>query len=106
MKVFISQLMNGMSDDEILKKREELRATLKKELEGRGIKNIEFSDTWCKVEPPIGVNIPVWYLADSIKRIAESDYAYFEDGWCGHAGCRIEHKICLEYNIPILKLIK
>lgn len=105
MKVFISQLMKEKTDEEILKTREYLRAKVTKELESRGVKEVEFIDTIVHVEvPETCQNVPVWFLADSIRKLSEADYAYFEDEWVTARGCRIEHRICLDYNIPILKI--
>lgn len=104
MKVFISQLMKEKTDAEILARRCELIQKVEKELHSRGVKDIEFIDTMTHEQPPVGANIPVWYLADSIEKLAGADYAYFEQGWVGARECSIEHKVCLSYNIPILKL--
>lgn len=104
MKVFISQLMKEKTDEEILKTREYLRAKVTKELESRGVKEVEFIDTMVHDVPETCQNVPVWFLADSIKKLSEADYAYFEQGWVGARRCSVEHKVCLAYNIPILKL--
>lgn len=105
MKVFISQLMKEKTDDEILKTRDYLREKITKELKSRGIKEVEFIDTMKHdAVPETCQNIPVWFLADSIRKLSEADYAYFEPGWVAARGCKIEHRICLDYNIPILKI--
>lgn len=103
-KVFISQVMKGLSDEQIKLNRENVRTNVKQELESRGIKEIEFIDTMIHDEPPEEVNIPVWYLGNSIKQLATADYAYFDDGWVAARGCKIEHSIAKAYNIPILRL--
>lgn len=103
-KVFISQLMMEKSDEEILKRREELRSVVTKELESRGIHEIEFIDTFVHDDVPEYVNVPVWFLAESIRKLSGADYCYFEYGWPAARGCKIEHRICELYNIPILKI--
>lgn len=47
-------------------------------------------------------NKPLYYLAKSIKLIAEeADAVYFMEGWEQARGCVIEHAACLAYDIPI-----
>ena len=47
-------------------------------------------------------NKPLYYLAKSVKLIAEeADAVYFMEGWEQARGCVIEHAACLAYDIPI-----
>lgn len=99
MKVFISQPMNGKSEKEINERREEIIQII----ENRYLnKHIEFIYSIIDSEPNNDVeNIPVWYLGESIKKLSTATLAYFDSGWQKARGCRIEHQICKDYNIPI-----
>ena len=66
-KVFIIQLMNGKSDEEVLA-----------ELREWGYKPIE---SWISEDAPERVCAPVWYLSKSIEMLSEADYIYLIDGW-------------------------
>lgn len=70
-KVFISQLMNGKTDEEILKERNQL-IDCAKEHYGE---NIEVIDSFFKGAPH-NAN-PLWFLGESIKKLSEADVAVF-----------------------------
>ncbi|AWB31533.1 DUF4406 domain-containing protein [Clostridium botulinum] len=93
-KLFISQPMRGLTDEEILKAREEIRIKAEKTI-GEPITLIDslFGDF-----KPIG-NIPVCYLGKSISLLAEADVAYFGHGWKDARGCKIEHEVAVQYGI-------
>lgn len=93
-RLFISQPMKGLADDEILKAREEIRIKAEKTI-GEPVVLIEsfFGDF-----KPNG-NIPVGYLGKSIMLLAEADVAYFGAGWQEARGCKIEHEVAVQYGI-------
>lgn len=93
-KLFISQPMRGLSDEEILKTREEIRAKAEKAI-GEPVKLI---DSFFEDFKPIG-NIPVAYLGKSISLLATADVAYFGNGWRDARGCKIEHEVAVQYGI-------
>ena len=97
MKVlFISQPMNGKSDEEILKEREQAIAKVK-EVVGEDVEVLEtFFDDFSVDAKPLE------YLARSIEFLAKADIAYFAPGWETARGCKIEHDCARAYGIDIL----
>lgn len=71
-KVFISQPMNGKTDEEILKERNQL-IDCAKEHYGE---NIEVIDSFFKGAPH-NAN-PLWFLGESIKKLSEADVAVLQ----------------------------
>lgn len=100
-KVFISQPMEGLTDDEVLKTRNEAKLYLEI-LVGEPLEIIDsFID-----ENPINIkddSIGIWYLGKSIELLAQADMAYFCDGWDKARGCKIEHEIAKQYGLKIIK---
>lgn len=113
-KVFVSQPMKGLSDEDILFKRAELLAIARRNVRAGALMNIDRInprdevvpvDSFFKDAPDEDViNKPVSYLGDSIKKLSEADAAIFAENWESARGCKIEHEICTAYNIPIIKL--
>lgn len=95
-KLFISQPMRGLSDDEILKAREEIRVRAKQVIG----EEVELIDSFVSEYPgEINKQIPVWYLGKSIQFLSQADVAYFGGDWRNARGCKIEHEIAKEYGI-------
>jgi hypothetical protein len=95
-KLFISQPMNGKSDNDILKERE---IAIKKAKEVLN-EEVEVLDTFFE---DFGENAkPLHYLAKSIEYLAEADVAYFAEGWNCARGCKVEHKCATEYGIQCI----
>lgn len=97
-KVFISQPMSDKTDDEIFAAREAAVYALNKQL-GQGI---EILDSFFQGAPHEAT--PVWFLGESVKVLSNADMAVFLDDWRKYRGCRTEHLICKEYNIPTYEL--
>lgn len=95
-KLFISQPMNGKTDEEVLKEREAGIARAK-EILGE---DAEVIDTFYTDFTPDAK--PLEYLARSIKDLADADIAFFASGWEEKRGCRIEHTCAVEYGIPVI----
>lgn len=95
-KLFISQPMRGLSDDEILKAREGIRVKAEQVIG----EEVELIDSFVSEYPgEINKQIPVWYLGKSIQFLSQADVAYFGGDWRNARGCKIEHKIAKEYGI-------
>lgn len=92
-KVFIIQLMNGKTDEEIKTERQKIERELR--TYGYDIVNSFISE-----DAPDGVNVPVYYLGRSIELLSYADYIYLVEGWEAGRGCRIEREVAKEYNIP------
>ena len=90
MKVFISQPMSGLSKEDILERRQEVKLRLFLEL---GDYNIEYIDAYGRYSDPI------MSIGESIKKMAEANVVYFMHGWEKNRGCRIEHQVAVEYGI-------
>lgn len=95
-KLFISQPMNGKSDEEILKEREiaieEARKFLKED--------VEVIDTFYTDLPEDAK--PLEYIARSIGDLAKADIAFFAKGWEEKRGCRIEKEFAFQYGIKTI----
>ena len=98
-KVFISQPMNGLTDDQIRADRE----AIFKQIEDSKIGDFEVIKSFIVNIGPV-VNKPVAYLGKSISCLADADLAVFGKGWENARGCQIEHAVCIAYNIPIIEI--
>ena len=99
-KLFISQPMRGITDEEILKAREEIRKKAEKEI-GEPVKLI---DSFIKDYPgEINKHVPVFYLGKSIQLLSQADIAYFGGDWRNARGCLIEHEVARQYGIKIIE---
>ena len=94
MKVFISQPMNGMSDQDILERRKQLIELAKQ----RCGNDVEIIDSFTKSEDIIGRG-RIAMLGDSIALMRDADVVLFARGWKTSAGCKVEHEVCVQYNI-------
>ncbi|NLJ95642.1 MAG: DUF4406 domain-containing protein [Clostridiales bacterium] len=92
-RLFISQPMNGKSDDEILQERQKAIDTAK-EILGEDVEAIEtfYTDFGPDAKP-------LEYLGRSIMDLAKADIVYFAPGWRDARGCKIEHMCAVEYGI-------
>lgn len=96
MKYFISQPMNGKSSDEIKEARREIEnALLLDDNDG------EIIDSFFE-NAPVDAK-PLWYLGESLKKLADADIAYFAKGWSDARGCVIEHDCALAYGITVIE---
>ena len=90
--------MRGLSDEEILKAREEIRIKAEKKIG----EPVELIDSFIKEYPgEINKSIPVYYLGKSIEFLSQADIAYFGGEWKNARGCKIEHEIAVQYGIDI-----
>lgn len=97
MKVFISQPMRDKTDEEILAERQ--RALHKvRELTKKDVEEIDsfFQDAPHEASP-------LWFLGESIKKMQEADFVIFCKDWHKYRGCRAEHSVAINYDIPYLE---
>ena len=92
-KLFISQPLNGKTDDEILAERN-VAFQKAKEVIGEEVEVIDTFYTDFSADAK-----PLEYLARSIADLAKADVAYFAKGWKQARGCKIEHRCAVEYGI-------
>ena len=95
MKVMISQPMNGKKESQIRLERQKVI----KKLEDLGW---QVTDTIFSDEAPKRINPGIYYLSKSIEEISKIDAVMFMNGWEKARRCRIEHDICLQYEIPTM----
>ena len=100
-KLFISQPMRGLTDEEILKAREEIRARAEHTIG----EPVELIDSFIKDYPKeiINKSIPLWCLGKSIQLLSHADIAYFGGNWRNARGCKIEHEVARTYGIKIIE---
>ena len=91
-KLFISQPMQGMTQEEIFAARDAAIISAEREIG----EPVEVLDTMFIAGPP---DKPLYYLAKAIEKLAEADVAYFAKGWQGARGCRIENECAIQYGI-------
>lgn len=98
MKLFISQGMNGKTDEEILAERRILTERAERAL---GCE-VEVLDTFFTDYTPDANYQGVAFLGKSLIYLADADAAIFGEGWENYRGCRIEHQVCVDYGVPII----
>lgn len=95
-KLFISQPMNGLTSEEILKAREEIKANAEHIIG----EPVELIDSFIKDYPgETDKAVPVWYLGKSIQFLSQADIAYFGGNWQKARGCKIEYYVAQVYGI-------
>lgn len=100
MKVFISQPMKGLTDEEIQTRRKEIIDLIKK----YATVEFEIIDSVIKNYPEEPTNADgLWYLGESLKMLATADVAFFAKGWDDARGCKIEHLCAKEYGIKTIE---
>ena len=98
-KLFISQPMNGKSEEEIL-------AVRKNAIESAKVmfnEDVEVIESYFEDYNPDKGCVPLKYLAKSLELLADVDVAYFARGWEQARGCRIENQCAIEYGIEIVE---
>ena len=101
-KVMISQPMKDKTAEEILSQKKKALEFLEKN--GYEVVNTYFSDEWNSndLEDRGVVNIPLFFLAKSLEKMAECDAVYFCDGWQDTRGCKLEHAAATSYGLRCL----
>lgn len=96
-RLFISQPMNRLTDEEILAAKEKAIKSVEEKLGER----VEVIDSFFQGAPADAK--PLWYLAKSLEVLAAADVAYFAPGWENARGCRIENTCAVEYGIDVIE---
>ena len=97
MKVFISQAMRGLTDEEILKTREEAIKFAKTTIGLASGDTVEIIDSFFQSAPSEAK--PLWFLGKSLELLSTADVCLFVGDWENARGCRIEHECCVQYGI-------
>lgn len=101
--VFISQPMRDIEPFEIAHQQMEIfKSYCDKypDQEFQLINPYKPADNQMEISHIIG-NHSVKLLGESIALLSYADVVLFANGWENYPGCRIEHKVCTYYNIPI-----
>jgi hypothetical protein len=102
-KIMISQPMNGLTEKQITETKNRFLEFGKKE--NMEVVNTYFKDEWfAKIElNHVGViQVPIYYLAKSLEKMAHCNTVYFTKGWENARGCKIEHEVALQYGLDII----
>ena len=97
-RLFVSQPMNGKTDEEILQERMVAVEKAKVILDV----DVELIDSYIEEDAPEGYNPGLWYLAKSIELLAKADVVYFAKGWSKARGCIVEHECATRYGIKCI----
>lgn len=95
MNVFISQPMAGLTDEEILKRRNELIEMISTKFKGETIQVI---DSFHKPDELVKKG-RIAMLGHSISMMYNADIVVFATGWDKSPGCRVEHEVCVQYKL-------
>lgn len=96
MRFMISQPMGGLSDNEILQKKNEVTEFLSSQ-------GHEVVDTFYQNDLPGNVrNSGLFWLGASLMDMAKCDAVYFCRGWKEARGCVIEHDAALAYRVQVV----
>ena len=89
--------MKGRTEEQI---RESMRR-MHKVAEAVWDENLTVIDSYNPEAAQLAANKPLWYLGESIKKMADADYFIGPDIYGNrYRGCDIERTVALEYNIP------
>ena len=98
--VFISQPMLGRTDEEVLAERDEAIKVVKAKYPD---KEIEVLETYFQEEKPDYAN-DLYYLANSLVKMATAHLVVFVSKWENARGCIVEHICAEKYNIPYFEI--
>lgn len=97
-KLFISQPMNGKTDEEIRAVRAKAIESAEREL-GEKVEVIDSNLKHWRM--PVDAK-PLYYLGKSLQLLSTADVAYFAKGWQDARGCKIENQCAIEYGIDLI----
>lgn len=103
MMVLISQPMAGKTQQEIVETRERAICTLR----ASGYEIIDsllpgrLQNGFMKRSSKV-LNVPLYYLAESLELMSCCDTVYFCEGWEQARGCCVEHEAAREYGLKII----
>lgn len=95
-KLFISQPMNGKTNEEILAVRKKAIESAERELGEK----VEVIDSFFQDAPAEAK--PLWFLGKSLELLSTADVVFFAKGWEEARGCRIENTCAIEYGIELV----
>lgn len=102
-KAMISQPMAGKTDEEIAATRDLAVAKLRQM--GYEVVNTLFTDEWYSdkaMEERGVVQVPLYYLSQSLAKMACCDAVFLCEGWENARGCRVERAAAVAYDLEII----
>ena len=94
-KLFVSVPMKGRTEEEIKASIQKMKK-IAEVYEGE---KLELIDSYIEDNPPQNKNQTVWYLGESIKKLAQADvFIGISDAWDWN-GCYIETEVAARYGI-------
>ena len=103
-KAMLSQPMAGRTEQEIIATRD--RAIAELERRGYEVVNTLFTrnDEWfCEMTRRGVIQIPLSFLAESLRSMSLCHAVYFCHGWQDARGCRIEHDAAVAYGLEVIE---
>lgn len=94
-KLFISCPMKGRTEENIKKSMEKMHKIAEIIFD----QELEVIPTYIEHNPPENTKQAVWYLGESIKKLAEADYYIGIDYSDIFKGCMVENAVAREYGI-------
>lgn len=102
-KLFISQPMAGKSNEEIKAERERAIENAKRVLNDDVEVVDSFFENCLEGEHSEKIkHVPVFYLGEAIKKLAEAEVAYFTRGYYEARGCMLEMHVAESYGVEVI----
>lgn len=95
-KLYISCPMKGRTEDAIRHDMDRMHKMAEIVFD----QELEVIHSVVENDPPEGVNWPIWYLGESIKKMAEADYFIGVEHCETARGCNVETHVARSYGIP------
>lgn len=95
-KLFISCPMKGRTEEHIRNSMERMH----KIAEATFGEELEVIPTYIEDNPPADAKQAIWYLGESIKKLAEADYFIGIEYETAFKGCITEREVARSYDIP------
>ena len=102
MKVFISQPMNGVAEEEVLATRQGIFEAFTKLVKSDD--PVELIDSYHKTNIPENAG-RLWFLGNSISLMDQADIVIFAPGWSEAKGCALEFSVTCAYDKEGLKAV-
>ncbi|MCI6754205.1 hypothetical protein [Galactobacillus timonensis] len=100
-RVFISQPMNGRSNEEIKAEREYIAYKIEEYYKHEKKEPVQVIDSFFEDAPHDAK--PLWFLGKSLELLSTADIAVFAKGWRSARGCMIEHECAVAYGIETIE---
>ena len=99
-KLFVSVPMKGRTEEEIRKSIEKMHK-IAEIYEGE---ELELIESYIEHKPPKDNNQAIWYLGESLKKLATADvFIGISDDWDWN-GCHIEREVASRYGIKCYRV--